>query len=144
VLIEHTLLVLIEHTVRRIIHFTSADRTHTVLVLIEHTLHCTSADRTHCISADRTHTLLVLIEHTLHCTQVNYSDKLLGFDCGGQQWVNESVLQCGSLKERAKLARSAAAGGGRSTEAGQVSQRLSSFWQSTIYILNPIYSPYDD
>jgi len=29
--------------------------------------------------------------------RVDWSDKLLGFDCGGQQWVSEVVMPCGTL-----------------------------------------------
>jgi L-galactono-1,4-lactone dehydrogenase len=52
---------------------------------------------------------------------VNYSDKLLGFDCGGQQWVNETVFQCGSLKERTKkIRRAKEKGEGNAGQAARV------------------------
>lgn len=32
-------------------------------------------------------------------TRVDYSDKILGFECGGQQWVNEVSFPVGTLEE---------------------------------------------
>ena len=32
-------------------------------------------------------------------TRVDYSDKVLAFECGGQQWVNEVCFPVGTLKE---------------------------------------------
>lgn len=32
-------------------------------------------------------------------TRVDYSDRILGFECGGQQWVNEVSFPVGTLKE---------------------------------------------
>lgn len=32
-------------------------------------------------------------------TRVDYSDKILGFECGGQQWVNEVSFPVGTLDE---------------------------------------------
>eukprot|EP00903_Cladosiphon_okamuranus_P019157 g17620.t1 len=32
-------------------------------------------------------------------TRIEYSDRILGFECGGQQWVNEVCFPVGSLKE---------------------------------------------
>lgn len=32
-------------------------------------------------------------------TRVEYSDRILGFECGGQQWVNEVCFPVGTLKE---------------------------------------------
>jgi len=31
--------------------------------------------------------------------RVDWSDKILGFDCGGQQWVSEVVMPCGTVAE---------------------------------------------
>lgn len=32
-------------------------------------------------------------------TRVDFSDKVLSFECGGQQWVNEVCFPVGTLKE---------------------------------------------
>lgn len=32
-------------------------------------------------------------------TRVEFSDMILGFECGGQQWVNEVCFPVGTLKE---------------------------------------------
>lgn len=32
-------------------------------------------------------------------TRVEYSDRILGFECGGQQWVNEVCFPVGTLNE---------------------------------------------
>lgn len=32
-------------------------------------------------------------------TRLDYSDRILGFECGGQQWVNEVSFPVGTLKQ---------------------------------------------
>jgi L-galactono-1,4-lactone dehydrogenase len=29
----------------------------------------------------------------------DWSDKLLGFECGGQQWVSEVAMPCGTIEQ---------------------------------------------
>lgn len=31
--------------------------------------------------------------------RIDYSDRILGFECGGQQWVNEVCFPVGTLEE---------------------------------------------
>ena len=38
-----------------------------------------------------------------HGTRVDWSDQILGFDCGGQQHVLEVAFPCGTLEEKVKI-----------------------------------------
>ena len=48
----------------------------------------------------RQYNFLVITDDVYH--MLDWSDKLLGFDCGGQQWVSEVVMPCGTLSGDAR------------------------------------------